>query len=289
MELPCVITRVAYPPATENGGWYILITSAGCAKGKMAFRPKDGESLILFGEWGEYRGQKEYKFDGARLNVPSNPRDTLRYCVERTSGMGTSLEEAIWTHSGANWKDIKPGAVPRLGGALFERFRLSIEALNQNQVQAEVVGALIGKGCTPNMAEKAFQEWKGQTLGVVNSDPFRLAELEGYGFAIVDRGIRQNYGITDADPRRIKAAVVHTLRKLTDTGSTVCSWQDLFSNACAALGGYDDLVYEATRELLKCGTLRGFSDAGMICLKSDYDAELAIWEYVTGDSNVEEK
>ena len=88
MELSVKIMRVCYPPATQTGNWFIFATDKGTAKGKLAFRPRDGEDLILFGEWAVYRGQKEFQFDGGRLNVPSNPRDTLRYCVERTPGMG---------------------------------------------------------------------------------------------------------------------------------------------------------------------------------------------------------
>ena len=280
-ELSCKILRVCYPPATQTGNWYIFSTDKGTAKGKLAFRPRDGEDLVLFGEWTVYRGAKEFQFDGGRLNVPSNPRDTLRYCVERTPGMGTAIEDAIWAHSGAQWEKISAGAVPRLGGALYESFRLSIEALNQNRVQAEVVGALIGKGCTPNMAQAAFETWKGETLGVVASDPFRLAELDGYGFSHVDRGIRQAYGIGDEDPRRVKAAVIHSLRRLTDDGSTVVAWGDLFASACAMLGGLQDLVFEATRELLACGTLKGFEhDGGFIALASDYKSEEVIWDFV---------
>ena len=283
-ELAVVVNRVAYPPATDTGAqWYILQTDKGCAKGKMAFRPKDLESVILFGEWTVYRGNKEFAFNGARLNVPANPRDQLRYVVERTPGAGSAIEDLVWEHSGANWKAIKAGEIPRLNGALYERFQNQISLLSQNEVQAEVVGALMGKGCTPAMAQKAWDQWEGETLGVVNSDPFRLAELEGYGFGHIDKGIRQCYDIADDDMRRIRAAVIYSLRRMTDTGSTVVSWQELFSAACAALGGYDELVFEAARELLKAGTLKGFNHGeGFMALSSDYRAEEAIWNFASG-------
>lgn len=286
-ELAVIVNRVAFPPATDTcAKWYILQTDKGTAKGKMSFRPKDLESIVLFGEWTVYRGNKEFKFDGARLNVPANPRDQLRYVIERTPGAGSAIEDLVWEHSGANWKAIKAGEVPRLNGALYERFQNQISMLSQNEAQAEVVGALLGKGCTPAMAQKAFDQWKGETLGVVNSDPFRLAELDGYGFSHVDKGIRQCYDIADDDPRRISAAVVYSLRRLTDTGSTVVAWQDLFASACAALGGYDNLVFEATKELLKVGTLKGFNHGeGFISLSSDYRAEEAIWNFANGVSS----
>ena len=282
MELAVKIVRVCFPPETESGAsWFILQTDKGTCKGKLAWRPKENETLILFGERTTYRGSPEFSFDGGRLDIPADMHAQLVYVCERTSGMGTAIQDQLWQKYGANWKLATPGSLPRFGGALYERFRLQCESLAQNQAQAEVVGSLIDKGCTPLQAQKAWDAWKTETIGVVNADPFRLAELERVSFKDVDTKIRQAYGITDNDPRRIKTAVVHTLRKLTETGSTVCSWEQLFSNACAALGGYDDLVHAATMELLKCGTLKCFPDAGMICLASDYRSENDIWEYVT--------
>ena len=280
-ELVVKVLRVCYPPATEkDAAWFILQTSAGTAKGNLSWRPHDNEDLILFGEWSTYRGSREYKFDGGKLNIPADPRSLLRYCCERTTGMGTITEDAIWTHSGINWKTIQPGAVPRLGGALFERFKLSIESLAQNQAQAEVTGALMVKGCTPLQAQKAWDTWKDSALGVVQADPFRLAELERVSFSDVDTKIRQAYGIADNDMRRIKAAVVHSLRMLTDNGSTVVEWADLYAAACGALGGYEELVSDATAELFKSGALKAFSESKCVALSSDFKAESDIWDYV---------
>ena len=281
-ELSVIVTRIRHPPATDTEAtWFVLETSAGPCAGKMSWRPRDNESLILEGEPSVYRGSKQFSFSSARLNIPTDPRHLLNYVCERTSGMGTHLANQIWEKYGADWQNAQPGSIPRFGGAVYERWRLSLESLKQNAEQAAIVSTLVGKGCTDLTANKAYSQWRSETLGVVQSDPFQLAELERVTFATVDKGIRQAYGITDTDPRRIKAAVVHTLRNLTSNGSTVVSWEDLFSNACAALGGYDDLVHAATTELLKCGTLKGFPDAGMICLASDYRAENDIWEYVT--------
>jgi hypothetical protein len=121
-------------------------------------------------------------------------------------------------------------------------------------------------------------------MGVVQADPYRLAELDGVNFAHVDTRIRQHYGIGDEDMRRIKAAVVHSLRRLTDGGSTVVTWQELFAHACGSLGGYADLVVEATSELFKAGALKAFekteTSESCIALASDFKAESDIWEYV---------
>jgi hypothetical protein len=282
MDLRATITRVLYPPATSTeADWFILATSQGIAKGKMSYRPQDGEQLILDVEYAVYRGEREFRFASARLDVPTNARDQLRYVCLRTSGLGPAAESQIWDARGAEWKEIQPGDVPRLKGRLYEEFRLQIEALEQKGVEAAVVAALIGKGCTPNMAQSAWDTWKGETLGVVASDPYRLAELPNYGFKDVDVKIRQHYGIADDDQRRIKAAVIYSLRRLTDDGNTVVQWEDLFSRTCGMLGGYADLVAECTAELFEGGELKGFTKSEGVSLASDWKAESAVWDYVT--------
>ena len=73
----------------------------------------------------------------------------------------------------------------------------------------------------------------------------------------------------------------------TGDGSTVVTWEELFASACAMLGGLDDLVFECTRALLKDGALKGFPDAGMIALASDYKAEEDVLEFANARPHAE--
>lgn len=279
--LAVTVHRVAYPPATAtDASWFILITSHGTAKGAMAWRPHDNEALILEGEWTVYKGEREFKFSSARLNIPTNPRDQLHYVCERTSGLGPAAEQQIWDRAGANWPSIAEGDIPRLRGKVYANFRLQIESLSERSEEASVVAHLMGRGATMAMACAAWAKWAGQTLGVVNADPYRLAELPHYGFRNVDSDIRRAYGISDDDKRRIKAAVVYSLRRLTDDGSTVVAWEDLYAQTVGLLGGYADLVSDCTAELFEDGTLRAFKESKGVSLAEDFRAEMDIWEFV---------
>ena len=292
MEITATVQRVAYPAPTtvSDGGeaWFILITDAGVCKGRMLWRPREMEQLVLEGEYSLYRGEKEFAFSSARLNIPSHPRDQLRYVVARTSGIGPTAEIQLWEHAGENWQNVPEGAIPRLRGRVYQDFKLQIEALLSKSEEARVVAALMGRGATQNMAQKAWATWEGQTLGVVNADCFRLAELEGYGFADVDRQIRREFGIGDSDPRRIRAAVIYALRKLTANGDTVVSWEDLYGHTCGMLCGFSDEVSEAAGELFREGAIKAFGEGGAgVALASDYQAESAIWEWVQSASESE--
>jgi exodeoxyribonuclease V alpha subunit len=252
----------------------------------MAWRPKDQEMLVLEGEHSIYQGNREVAFSSARIDVPTHPRDQLRYVCTRTTGLGPAAEALIWNHSGANWMNIPPGAVPRLHGKLHAEFMLQIEAMMQKSQEAATVAALMGKGCTMNMACKAWSKWGVSTLGVVNADPFRLAELDGYSFRDVDMKVRAQYGIGDDDKRRIRAGVLYSLRRLTDPGDTVVTWDALYRQACGVLCGYSDLVSECAGELFQEGAIRAFGENGEgVALASDYAAEDAIWTWVESSGN----
>ena len=283
------IQTVPYPPATTeatDSTWYILTTSQGTAKGRMAWRPKPGEDLILEGKWAVYKGNREFAFSSARIDVPTDPRDMLHYVASRTLGLGPSAEAQIWTALGADWQNIKPGDVPRVTGRVLEEFQLQMESLISKSEEAKVVATLMGKSCTMNLACKAWAAWQSETLGVVQADVYRLAELEGYSFRDIDGDIRRGYGISDNDPRRVRAAVLYALRRLTAAGDTLVVWGDLYREACGLLAGYDDMVSDATRELFDEGALKGFSECEGVALASDWKAESDIWGWMNIEKQV---
>jgi hypothetical protein len=276
-----VVEKVLYPSATtKDANWFLLKTGHGIVKGTLAWRPQETEALVLEGDWVAHNGERQFKFTSARIDIPVAPRDQLHYCVCRTLGMGPALESMIWERFGDNWRDIKPGDIARLNGKTFEEFQRQIEGMAGKSEEAGVIATLMGKGCTTNMAYAAWTLWKGGTLGVVNADCYRLSELAGYSFKDVDTKIRQNYGIGDNDKRRIRAAVVYSLRRLTDSGDTVVNWEDLFKQAVGMLGGYAEMVSECTSELFEEGALKGFAESGGVSLAQDWKAESAIWEFV---------
>ena len=281
IELNVTVEKILYPPSTGEGDWFILVTSHGKAKGKMQYRPREYDDLVLTGEWVVYQGSKEFSFSSSRINVPVDPRDQLRYICIRTKGLGSAAESLLWQKYGKEWPNAEEGSVPRLKGMVYQNFLLQLEALGSKTEEAGVIATLIGKGATVNMATAAWLKWSTETLGVVMSDPFRLSELDGYSFHDVDKEIRRAYGIDDDDRRRIKAGVVYALRRLTDAGDTVVSWADLYRNACGLLGGYADLVSDCTAELFEDNTLKAFPKSEGVSLAGDWKAETEIWEWVT--------
>ena len=281
MQIKVTLSRVLYPPATEkDASWFILATDQGVAKGEMGWRPADNAQLILSGEWGEYRGERQFCFKEAMLDVPEDSRSKLRYVCERTKGIGAVMEAAIWQTKGEQWPSVDVGDVPKLTGSLLQEFRIQISSLAQDEDMVKAVTWLMSKGATQGMAQAAYARWEKQTIGIVSDNCYQLAELPHYGFAHVDKEIRKAFGISNDDPRRIKAAVIYGLRRLTDDGSTVVAWDKLLAHCAGMLGGMNDLISDCTSELFEAGDLVGFKGSGSISLGADYRNEKKIFDFL---------
>ena len=281
IELCVSVERVLYPQETvENASWFILQTSDGVCKGNMAWRPRPQERLRLTGSYGSYQGKKEFKFTSAELDIPTDSRGMLHYVCEMASGVGSAMEAQIWELKGEDWASVQDGEIPRLTGKIWCNLMEAIERAECDRAKGAIIAELLKAGATMNMAAAAYETWGDGTIGVVQSNPYRLAELPNYGFSHVDGQIRVHFGIGDSDPRRIRAAVVYVLRQLTESGSTLIGWEDLNTACLAKLGGYQDLIIQSVSEMFQEGTLKGFKDTRSVSLASDYRNEFAIWEFL---------
>ena len=278
------VTRIAYPAAAtgDPATWYIIITPQGACKGDIEFRPREGDRLIMDGEWTTYQGNRQFAFRSARLDIPTQPRDQLAYVCARAHGLGPAMEALIWDAAGEGWQDITEGQVPRLRGALYEAYRDAITAMQDDLVKARVVAALEARGCTIKMAERAWVRWGEDATSVAESDCYRLAELDGYGYRDVDGKVRAAYGVGDDDPRRIRAAVLYALRRLTDAGDTVMEWAAVYREAVAACGSAQaGLVTDCAGELIEAGEVVACGDGGeLMALAGDWRDERDVWEWV---------
>lgn len=282
MNLTVTVTRVLYPPAVvQDATWFVLLTEHGKCSGNMTWRPLEGERIRLDGRWSAYRGERQFQFQSAMPDVPVDPRAQLHYVCTRAVGIGQAMEERLWAQFGANWTAVQPGDIPRLTGGRYIAFRVAVDLLEAEAEKSEAITWLFSKGATMAMATAAWEQWGEQTIHIVQDDPFRLSDLPHYGFTHVDGNIREAFGIGDDDTRRLRAAVLYSIRRLTSNGSTVLEWTEIRQAAAHVVGWqYGEACVEVTREMFGDGSLIAFADSQSIALAEDYRAEQAIWEYV---------
>jgi len=281
IELRATSDRVLCAKEQSASRWWLMLkTQHGVCKGVASWQPKPGERIVLRGDWTVYNGERQFKFAAMLPDVPDDSRARLRYACEIAPGLGEGLADRIWTALGDGWEAIQPGDVKGVTEARCMALREAVEYIAVNADKVRVAAAMMTIGATFLQAEKAWEKWGRETIGIVEADCYRLTELPRVGFRDVDSRIRQHYGIGDTDPRRIAAGIRYAIGLCLADGSTVCGWPDLRTQAVQLLGVSREAICGAVREMLVGGALVGWKASGMIAEARAAEAEKTIWRYV---------
>lgn len=295
-SLQITVERVLYPK--PDADWLddqfcILATDTVKSVGVMPWRPRDGERLRLGGEFGVYQGTRQFQFVSAVPDIPIDPRDQLSYICAITPGLGPSLERSIFETWGNDWIDrIAPDVVPRLTGKKFGDLIEAIHGFERERERAEAITYLMGIGATPKLSAAAWSEWGRDTIGVVRSNCYRLAELPGRSFADVDRqrtdkdgtghtAIRHMFDIGDEDPRRLHAALLYAMDRISSGGATLVAWGELCNEFASLIGeGLRGLATATADIAIDNKTIVVVHSAGAVAAARDWQNAADIWGYI---------
>jgi hypothetical protein len=245
----------------------------------IKFEPKHGDRLKLTGSWkkSDFNGAQEFHFRTCELNLPTNPRALLSYACTITKGLGPVREQEVWDRYGDTWPDQDLNGIDGLTDAIRYAWKDTLARLSNEKNKSQAVAFLVEHGCTLTVALKAWDRWEDETIGIVQDDPYLLADLPYCGFHTVEKGIRQTFDIGDTDPRRTKAAVLYVLESQLPTGpdNNGGTWHeqgDVIKAASAATGHINGIA-EAIESLVVAGKL--VSIDGGYALKTDAENEQA--------------
>ena len=87
----------------------------------------------------------------------------------------------------------------------------------------------------PGLAVRIYKHYGEQSLSIVQSTPYRLADdIYGIGFLTADR-IAQALGIPHDSPQRVGAGLRYTLSQATEEGHCYLPWEELLTRGAALL------------------------------------------------------
>ena len=288
MQLTVTVEAVKYANPTSK--WYLLRCMMGgdgqpettvICKGTLGWTPNKMETLTLTGEWVVYKGERQFQFRGAKLTLPMDPRGQLHYVCLRAHGIGASIEQQIWDMMGENWRKLARGAIRKMANAVYDSFFEQIELFDGNHEKAEILSWLIDHGASETMAVAAYDKWGADTVGTVNENCYRLADLSGFSFKTVDENIRRSFDIGDEDPRRIRAAIRYAIQTETDDGSTAVSCfahLEAVQKLIPSVG--DAKIVQIVHDMEAEKALYVFRDEKMMAARGDYLAEMVIHDFV---------
>ena len=171
------------------------------------------------------------------------PEDAL--AVERylgsgaIKGIGAALAARIVRRFGDDTMRIVEEEPERLAEIKGISEKKAMEIAEQMTEKADMRRAMIflqKYGISLNLGAKIYQKYGQSVYGVLQENPYRLAEdISGVGFRIAD-DIASRIGIhTDSD-YRIKSGMVYTLLQATGEGHVYLPKDELFQRAAELLG-----------------------------------------------------
>ena len=283
MEITVEVKKVNFTKdAGKKRSWRIITTDIGTIKGVTVWEPGKGEKIDLVGDWGAYKGQKEFKFTSACPSVPEDGISLLNYACILTPGFGEKKFKKIWDSLGNDWRLVFNGSdVDGISRKDLNKLRETVESLERKKGMTKAITYLLSIGCTVKTAEKAWEKWEMNTVGIVNDNCYALTEIKNVGFGFVDDKPRKAFGIELDDPRRIKAGIFYSIKMLqAQTGYTLFSWQDIAGKSQEVLRIDASGISGITKTLFDSGELVPFPESKHVAMKNDYLNELTIMEFL---------
>ncbi|MCK9928330.1 ATP-dependent RecD-like DNA helicase [Frankia sp. Mgl5] len=256
--LEAVLERITY--ANEETGYTVarvdtgrggdLLTVVGALLGAQP-----GESLRMRGRWGSHpQYGRQFQVEDYTTVLPATVQGIQRYLGSGlVKGIGPRFAERIVEHFGVDALDVietEPARLIEVPGLGPKRTKAIAAAWEEQKAIKEVMVFLQGVGVSTSLAIKIYKQYGDASIGVVRTEPYRLAaDVWGIGFRTADT-IAQAVGIPHDSPQRIKAGLAFTLSEATDSGHCFLPETRLIADAVRILGVDTGAVIEGLGELI---------------------------------------
>ncbi len=262
-----VVERVLH--RDEESGWGVLLVDleeAGRIKAVGTFpgvRP--GEVLRLAGEWVEHaKFGRQFRASGFQPVEPASLEGIERYLASFVDGVASGLAKKIVKKFGNGTLAVFAEESHRLTevrGIGKKRRKKILKAWGKTRAIRDVMVFLQGYGISAAIAMKIYRRFEEQTIEVVRSNPYRVAEVRGIGFHRAD-AIARSQGMPYDSPDRAAAGAMHALEEASSReGHMFLRLEVLCRRARDLLGVGDGLVSSAIEAQCLDGRLKAVREA----------------------------
>jgi exodeoxyribonuclease V alpha subunit len=213
-----------------------------------------GEHLQLGGRWVNHpRHGQQFVVETCERLLPATQAGIRRYLGSGlVRGIGPRLAERIVAQFGMDTLEViehHPELLQQVADIGPKRSRAIARAWQEQKQVKEIMLFLHSHGVSTNLAVKIYKQYGDQSLGVVQSDPYRLArDIYGVGFKTADR-LAQALGLPGNHPSRVEAGIVYMLGEMTAEGHVYAPLAELAEKTVYLLDVPPELVPPALERL----------------------------------------
>ncbi len=207
----------------------------------------EGENLEMTGEYTEHITYgKQFKVECFEERMPEDKEAIERYLGSGAiKGIGLALAARIVRRFKEDTFRIieeEPERLAEIKG-ISERKAMEIAAqVNEKRDLRQAMIFLQQYGITMNLAVKIYQKYGRDVYGILNENPYRLAEdIDGVGFKTADE-IALKAGIRGDSDFRVRSGILYVLTNASAEGHTFLPKEDLTKRVEDLLGVAIELI-----------------------------------------------
>ena len=238
-----------------------------------------GERLHLRGRWINHPVHGyQFRADSYSSQLPASANAVRRYLASSlVKGIGPVLAGRLVDCFGDETLRVieeQPERLTEAPGVGPRRVESIKQAWEEQQEIRNVMLFLQGHGVSAAYSTRIYKTYGQDAVGVVQENPYRLAQdVRGIGFITADKIARQ-MGIDEHSPHRAQAALEHLLLEQADEGHVFTPGAELVQMCQQRYDIPEDLLAAAVGDLRKAGRI--VLDGEAVYLRGLYLAERAV-------------
>ena len=219
-----------------------------------------GERLHLRGRWINHPVHGyQFRVDSYSSQLPASANAVRRYLASSlVKGIGPVLAGRLVDCFGDETLRVieeQPERLTEAPGVGPRRVESIKRAWEEQQEIRGVMLFLQGHGVSAAYATRIYKTYGQDAVGVVQENPYRLAQdVRGIGFITADKIARQ-MGIDEHSPHRAQAALEHLLLEQADEGHVFMPDAELVQMCQSRFDIPDELLTAAVGDLRKAGRI----------------------------------
>nr|WP_314634830.1 ATP-dependent RecD-like DNA helicase [uncultured Oribacterium sp.] len=174
------------------------------------------EKIKAKGRWKEHPVYgKQFSVEEYQLEIPDSLFGIEQYLASGAiKGIGKAIAARIvkkFKEDSLRIMEEEPERLAEIHGISMQKAMDIATNLSGQREQQDIFLLLQGYGISLNLSYKIYQHFQGETLRVLQENPYRIAEeLEGVGFKKCDE-LAKKVGVEKESPFRMRAGINYTL------------------------------------------------------------------------------
>ncbi len=230
----------------NNSGWSVaavLDQLTGEKTTLTGYIPGVEDEMVIEAE-GDYvthtRYGRQFQVGTYMEIMPATKEGIRNYLSSRAiKGIGPALASRIVARFGTAVPDIMDNDIDRLlevEGIGPQKLRKIREGWASHREISNIMIFLQGHGVFPAYAAKIYRKYRENSITVVRTNPYRLAEeINGIGFKTADE-IAASLGIPKDSELRLESGLMYTLEEISKSGHVFAHRDALIERAVSILG-----------------------------------------------------